>query len=185
MKKCYTFLLLISLLTILLSYPALSYAEFSDDIVLQKNRIAFLVPNISKPKYFGFEIGFITSKKINSINYPFNAFVKAYLAEESYSVQDDLRSSALGVKAGIISPTQSGVPVYVEIAGGFAKTTHQKDPWFGHKHDSFSRKILLLIEGGAMVRVKKNFLVRYTYQYHINNVKYFTRKNFISIGLIF
>ena len=150
-------------------------------LTLQKEKIVFYIPHLINPKYFGFEFGFLTHKKISS--YHFNAFLRAFIAEESYTINNDLRAGALGAKGGVLFPTQPWIPIYIELGIGFAKTALHKDPWFGVKEKTVSSKHLLLAETGLMLRYNKKYLFRLTYQF--NNVSYFERALSFGVGVNF
>jgi hypothetical protein len=150
------------------------------ELTLQKKSLTIYTPHIINPKYFAFEIGYVTDKRFEFINYSYNAFAKAFAAEEFYTTDTVLRAGALGAKAGVFLPTQPWFPIYLEMAFGYAKTSLHIDPWLGDRDNSVQTKSLLLAEGGVMYCHKKNFLVRVTYQ--VNNLKYFTKKIFFSIG---
>jgi len=140
----------------------------------------YYTPHIFNPKFFAFEFGFVTDKKIKSWNYPYNAFAKILIAEDFYKFDPNLRAGALGFKAGIMIPTQPWLPISLELAIGYAKTSLQKDPWLGEDDDRIQNKDLLLAEGGLVWIYNGKILFRLNYQY--NNVDYFKRKIFFSIG---
>ncbi len=151
-----------------------------DDVVLKNKRVMYYTPHIFNPKFFGFEFGFVTDKKIESWNYPYNAFAKVVLAEDFYKYDPTLRAGALGFKIGIMIPTQPWIPVSLEMAIGYAKTSLQIDPWLGDKDDRLQDKDLFLAEAGLVWIYNRKLLFRLHYQY--NNVDYFVRKVFFSIG---
>ncbi len=170
--------MLVSLLTV-----TTASAAISKKVMLLKNKIAFYTPHVINPKYFGFEIGYLLRKKIRSWSYPYDAYVEGYMVEESYTTDINLRAGALGAKAGVILPTQPWFPVYLQLTFGFAKTALHEDPWFGENEDTIQEKDMFLAEGGLIIRFKKRWLFRGTYQ--INNVDYFTKQAFFSMGLNF
>lgn len=140
-------------------------------------------PHLLNPKFFGFEFGFVTNKKIERINYPYNAFAKITITEDFYEFDPDLRGGALGFKAGVLLPTQPWIPLSLELAIGYARTSLQKDPWLGDEEDSIRSDDLLLFEAGILYRMKEKLLFRFSYQF--NNVEYFQRNFFFSIGYNF
>ncbi len=168
-----------TLLLFLLWMPLLQSNAFTP---LPKNTIAFYLPQMINHKYVGFEFGFISQKKWEAINYPYNAFIKVFIIEESPTT-NDLRAAGLGGKAGLLLPTQPWFPLYLEIAIGYAKTALHKSPWLGDRDDTVESKSLALFEGGVLIRVNKKFLFKITYQ--INNVDYFSQKMYFAAGVNF
>lgn len=174
-----TFLVFFISMIFINSNSALAFVP--ESMVLQHKKISFYTPHIFNPKFFGFEFGFVTKKNIKS--YHFNAFAKLLIAEEFYTTSSTLRAGALGVKAGVIMPTQPWIPIYFEFAIGFAKTALHVDPWLGDREDSLQSKDLLLAEAGVIFRYKEKMLFRINYQ--VNTLKYFTKKTFVSVGFNF
>ena len=156
-----------------------SHAFVPESEIMQGKRLTIYTPHIFNPKYFDFEFGLITKKRISSYHY--NAFAKAFIAEEFYNTNDpELRAGALGIKMGIFLPTQKWFPLFLELGFGYAKTSLHKDPWLGDRDDSVATKSLLLAEGGLVYLHKKKILFRCVYQ--VNNIDYFDLKTFVSIG---
>ncbi|MBI2521323.1 MAG: hypothetical protein HYV97_12950 [Bdellovibrio sp.] len=151
-------------------------------MLLEKEKLVFFAPNIINTKYFCFEFGFRSQKKIDSLHYLYNAFAEAFVAEESYTTSQDLRAGALGFKGGVILPTQPWIDLFLQFSLGYAKTALHEDPWLGKREESRSIRDMFLIEAGAMYRYKTLFL-RFIHQE--NTVKYFTRKTFIALGVNF
>lgn len=182
MKKIYLTRALIFFMPVLIFLHSEAKAKTSsfDDVVLKNKRIMYYTPHILNPKYFGFEFGFVTDKKIESWNFPYNAFAKILLAEDFYKYDPNLRAGALGFKLGLMIPTQPWIPISLELAIGYAKTSLQKDPWLGEDEDRLQNKDLFMAEGGLVWIYNQKLLFRLNYQY--NNVDYFVRKVFFSIG---
>ena len=149
-----------------------------EDMILKGKRISFYTPHLLNPKFFGFEFGFVVQKYVG--DYPYHAFAKAVVAEEFFTVDQKNRGGALGVKAGLLLPTQPWLPLFLELAFGYAKTAFQEDPWFGGSDVTLQNDDLLLAEIGLIYRFGDKFLVRANYQ--VNNVDYFDREVFMSVG---
>lgn len=160
-------------------YAAQPKSSF-DDMVLKHKRVMYYTPHILNPKYFGFEFGFVTDKKIKSWNYPYNAFAKILIAEDFYKYDPNLRAGALGFKVGIMLPIQPWIPVSLEMGIGYSKTSLQNDPWLGKDEDRLQNKDMFMAEAGLVWIFRRKLLFRLNYQY--NNVVYFQRKLFFSIG---
>ncbi|MBT7609461.1 MAG: hypothetical protein HN576_06880 [Bacteriovoracaceae bacterium] len=175
------FLKLYLVSTILLSAAAYSAAPKS--MTLKKKTLAIYTPHVINPKYFSFEFGFVTEKKIQTLNYNFNAFAKILIAEEFFSTASNLRAGAIGIKTGLFLPTQSWIPLLIEMAIGYAKTSLHETPWLGDRRESEEDSELLLFEAGAIYRVSHTLLLRVVYQ--INNLHYFKRHTFFSVGFNF
>lgn len=152
------------------------------DVVLKNEKIGFFTPNILNTKYFAFEFGYLTQKKINRIGYHYNAYAEAFLAEESYTTAEQLRSGALGFKGGVLMPLTPWYSIFWMGAIGYAKTSFHHDPWFGDRDESVSTRDMFLLETGLLFSWN-TFLIRYVYQ--ISNVKYFTRNTMLSLGVNF
>jgi hypothetical protein len=170
------------LIVIFTLIPLCGLGAISNDVLLNKEKIFFYTPHLVNQKYFALEFGFQSLKKINSLNYPFNAFAKAFLAEEYYLINPNWRAGALGFKGGVMLPTQPWIPLSLVITGGYAKTALHEDPWFGKRAQSQETDDMFLIEGGLNI-LYKDILLRYTYQ--LNTIDYFKRKSFLSIGVNF
>jgi len=162
-------------------YPKVHASKAMNNMLMPKGKLAFYTPVILNPKYFSFSFSFLTRKKL-SRNYHFNAFAGIFLAEESFTTNDDIRAGALGFKGGVLLPTQPWVPLYFQFSFGYAKTVLHREPWFGKKDQSFQIKDMLMVETGILFKWKQ-FLLRYVFQ--INTTSYFKKKNFISIGANF
>ena len=158
-------------------------ARSSTPHFLQKKTVVVYTPHIFNPKYFSFELGFITRKKIPTWDYTFNAFAKATISEEFFSSSSDLRAGALGVKTGVLLPTQPWIPFLIEIAIGYAKTSLHQDPWLGDRDDSVLSRDLFLAEVGGIYRFSSVLFIRVVHQF--NNLDYFKRKSFFSVGFNF
>ena len=148
-------------------------------MILPEKRVTIYTPHIFNPKYFAFEFGFVTKKKLGK-SYNYNAFAKAFIAEEFYTTDSELRAGALGAKAGVYLLTQPWFPIFLEMGIGYAKTSLHKDPWLGDREDSIHSKDLLLAEAGLFYLHREKLIFRATYQ--ANGVDYFTKKFFVSIG---
>lgn len=159
------------------------HAASLKNIILKKEKITYYTPHLINPKYFAFEFGFITKKIIRPWKYNYNAFVRAFMAEESYTTNSNLRAAAIGGKAGFLLPTQPWIPLYLEYNVGFARTALHKHPWFGKEEQTESSKYLILTELGIVMKFKNKILIKVHYQ--LNNVSYFKKKLFLSIGANF
>lgn len=157
-----------------------AHAAVDEDMVLKGKRLSFYSPHLLNPKYFGFEFGFVVNKKIESWDYPYYAYAKATVVEEFYTSDQGLRAGALGVKAGLLLPTQPWVPVFLDLGFGFAKTAYQKDPWFGSRDKTIKEGQMYLAEIGLVMRLSEKLLLRTHIQ--VNNLDYFKRDFFVSIG---
>ena len=115
-------------------------------------------------------------------SYHYNAYVAAFLAEESYSTHQNLRAGALGGKGGVLLPIMPWAPIFFETSVGFAKTALHKDPWFGKKEDSVATRTQLLIQCGAVVRYGQMLFFSH---YQVNNLNYFSKKFFLGLGYHF
>ncbi len=177
MKKYLPFIMFI-----LLWIAPQAHSLVSKENTLHGKRIMFYTPHLLNPRFFGFEFGFMAEKRLNGWDFNYNAFAKALVAEELYNIDtaSELRAGMLGVKAGIILPTHSWFPFFLEFAFGFAKTAYHKDPWFGKQDDSVASADMFLLEAGAIYRVGDKFLLRINYQ--LNNVDYVAKKLFLSVG---
>lgn len=173
-------LLKITLLAILVISTTGVSAFVGKKFTFQKKRLLVFSPTLLNPDAYSIEFGFVTNKKIKKLDYHYNAFAKAFVGGEAHFEQKDQRSGALGAKAGVFLPTQKWYPVFLEFAFGYAKTALHKDPWFGDKDDAVSRKDMFLLEGGLVLLHRKKVLYRLTYQ--LNNVDYFEREIFLSVG---
>lgn len=165
-------------LFILLTLIQTSQAKNLEGMALKTKRIVLFAPVFLNPDSFSFEIGFLTRKSISS--YQYNAYAKAFLGGDITPGESEDRSSALGAKVGVLLPTQSWTPLLLDLGFGFAKTAYQQNPWFGKNEDNLNSKDMLLAEVGLMYVHKKSLIYRVSYQE--NNVDYFTREVFFSIG---
>jgi hypothetical protein len=152
------------------------------ELTLKQEKIAFMTPNIFNSKYFGVEFGFLISKQIKSLDYHYNAYVDAFIVEESYTTPEQLRSGALGFKGGVLLPTQPWIPLFFQAVIGYAKTAFHDDPWLGRREKSNDTGNMFLAEIGALYSLN-GFLIRYAYQ--INTIDYFTRNSIFSLGVNF
>lgn len=166
------------LIVLALSHITKLYAFIPKPKIFQHKRIMLYTPHIFNPKFFSFEFGYVTKKEIKGYHY--NAFAKALIAEEFYTTSSQLRAGALGAKAGVFLPTWPWIPLFVELAFGYAKTSLHKDPWLGKREDSLQTKSLLLLDGGISYLYKQKIIYRFSYQ--TNNNEYFTKKIFFSVG---
>lgn len=182
MASKYRFLLTLISLNLLICSPVFGKSA-SEEISLRKKTIIVYTPHIFNPKNFSFELGFVTRKKIPTWDYMFNAFAKATISEEFFSTASDLRAGALGVKTGVFLPTQPWIPLLFEMAIGYAKTSLHKEPWLGDRDDSVADKELFLFEAGGIYRISNTLFIRMVYQ--INNLDYFKRTSFFSVGFNF
>jgi len=179
MKK----VLLVSCILLRAALPAQAKAFLvPKENLLNKNSIAVYTPHVINPKYFSFEFGFLSKKSISSINYAYRAFAEAFIAEESYTTDTNLRAAALGFKGGVILPTQPWIPLNIQFGFGYAKTALHESPWFGRRDESKTIKDMFLVEAGLLYQYKDYFL-RLIYQQ--NNLKFFTKKSFFSMGANF
>jgi hypothetical protein len=156
--------------------------EIPNSMLLQREKLMVFSPNIINPKFFNFEFGFLTRKKISSIHYPYNAFAAAFLAEESYTTSPDLRAGALGFKGGVILPTQPWIDLFFQLSGGYAKTALHNEPWFGKREKSQSTNDMFFVEAGALYRYKTVF---FRFLHQETTVKYFKRNSSLGIGVNF
>ena len=177
-----SFLLVIALLLNFTLFSSSFGFEIPKGMLIEKEKLIFFTPSIINPKYFAFEFGFRSHKKISRFHYPYNAFAEAFVAEETYTTAPDLRAGALGFKGGVILPTQPWVDFFLQFSLGYAKTALHEDPFFGKREKSHTIKDMFLVEAGAMYRYKTLFL-RFLYQE--STVKYFTKKTFIGLGVNF
>ncbi len=177
----FSLLLILTLLNLFAASQAIAF-EIPKTMLLDKEKVAFFAPNIINPKYFSFEFGFRSNKKIQRFHYPYNAVATAFVAEEAYTTDPSLRAGALGFKGGVILPTQPWVHFLLQFNLGYAKTALHEDPWFGKRDKSRSRKDQILIEAGAIYEYKT---IIFRFMYQESTVKYFTRKSFFSIGVNF
>ncbi|MCO4793788.1 MAG: hypothetical protein KC493_08755 [Bacteriovoracaceae bacterium] len=168
------------MIAFLVTNTCFAKASSLDGVVLKNKRIMFYTPHLFNPKFFGFEFGFVTDKKIEAINYPYNTFAKILISEDFYRYDSTLRAGALGLKAGILLPTQPWIPLSLELAVGYAKTSLQEDPWLGEDEERIQSKDLMLAEAGIVFTYRKKVLFRLHHQF--NNVNYFVRKTFFSVG---
>ncbi|OFZ14121.1 MAG: hypothetical protein A2X86_04525 [Bdellovibrionales bacterium GWA2_49_15] len=175
------FLVLMAFLSFTLAPASIGF-EIPKTMLLEKEKLVFFAPNIINPKYFCFEFGFRSHKKIERFHYPYNAFAEAFVEEEAYTTSPDLRAGALGFKGGVILPTQPWINFSLQFSLGYAKTALHEDPWFGKREKSHTIHDMFLVEAGAMYRYK-TILLRFIYQE--TTLKYFTRKTFISFGVNF
>ena len=150
---------------------------------LRHKGIAYFIPSLINPRYSGFEIGYISHKRFKKLKYSFNSFAKAFIAEEAFTFDPKLRAGSLGIKAGVMLPTQPWFPFFIEFSFGSAKTALHKDPWFGSRDKTVQKRSLFLLEIGAMLIHKKRYIYRINYQ--INNREYFSKHFFLSIGVNF
>ena len=165
-----------------LGFPLIA-ASSLQSTTLQKEKIFSTVPPIANQDYFRIEFGFSSPKTITKLDYPFNAFAKAFIAEESKTTASNLRAGALGFGVGVLLPTQPWIPLSLELGGGFAKTALHEDPWFGVREKSVATKDQLYAEGGLCFRFGEKLLLKATYQ--VSTVKYFTKNIFFSVGANF
>ncbi len=131
---------------------------------------------------FVFEVGYALPKEITTLNYHYNAFVEGIIKGES-SKDSNIKSGGLGAKGGVILPTQIWLPISFQFAAGYAKTSRQKDPWFGKNEQSLSRQNILFAELSILLMIKKKYLFKYSYELGSNNN--FQQKQFLSVGVNF
>jgi hypothetical protein len=160
-----------------------AFAGELKNIPIAEQTIVIYTPHIFNPKFFSFEVGFITKKKIKSINYPFNAFAKILIAEEFFSTSSNLRAGAIGIKTGVLLPTQPWLPLLFEVSIGYGKTSLHEDPWLGDRDKSIDDAELFLIEAGAIYRISSSLFFRAMYQ--LNTLNYLKRQTFFSVGFNF
>ncbi len=172
-KWCFLFLL------VLLHQHANSSTK---ELIFKEEKIFNFSPVLFNSKFFNFEFGYMTNKIIKRFNYSYNAYAQAFVAEESYATSEQLRAGALGFKGGVIMPLGPWYPVFLQAAIGYAKTALHKDPWFGQREKTNELSDMFLLEAGGLIAYG-NLLFRGMYQ--INNVKYFTRKTYFSLGVAF
>lgn len=146
-------------------------------------RILSFAPHLANPNYFSFDFGYILTKNLFNTRYQYHAFAKAFLAEEYYTIDPNLRASSMGGKVGLKLPTQKWLPLFIELTIGYGKTSLQEEPWFGWNHQSLARKEIFLAEGGLIYRLKNGIFFKGVYQ--INNVDYFDKEMMFSIGYNF
>lgn len=146
--------------------------------VFKENKIMLFSPVFLNPDAYSFEFGFLTMKR--SGNYSYNAYAKAFIGGELNLEVKNLRAAALGAKVGVILPTQPWFPISLDVGMGFARTALQKNPWFGKNEENLGNKDMFLAELAVIYLHRKRLIYRVSYQ--TNNVDYFTRKIFLSIG---
>lgn len=169
--------LLLTFLLILVS--SVASAE-SKSFVLQEKYMTILSPPVINKDYYSIEFGFLTKKKIKSYHY--NAFVTANLLEDWKEQPGKIRAGALGFKAGVLLPTQKWIPLYAEVAAGYAKTTLHENPIFGKEDQALAKKDRFFAEAGLVYKIDK-FLLRFAYQR--GTVKYFHRHFIFSVGVTY
>ncbi len=130
--------------------------------------------------YFLIEYGFIVQKE--SKNYKYNAFVDVALFQESKRSNDNLKSGALGIKAGVMMPLGNYFPISLQLGGGIAKAVLHPNPILG-KNDQAREKDNLFLAEAALVYKYKQYFSKLMYQK--NNVDYFTKNLFLTIGITY
>ncbi len=168
------------IVTLALTCANQSFSKTFRSSILKNKTFVIYTPHIFNPKFFSFEIGFLTKKSIKNLNYPFNAFAKVLIGEEFFSTTNEHRAGALGLKLGVFLPTQPWVPLLLELALGYAKTSLHQTPWLGEKDKSLSSKDLVLLEAGGIYTISHSVFLRIVHQ--VNNLSYFKRKTFFSVG---
>lgn len=153
-----------------------------EDKALKQDLMVMFAPAQLNSHSFVFEFGYVIPKEIPSFNYHYNAFVEGILKGESEK-EANIKSGGIGAKGGIILPTQTWLPLSFQIAAGYAKTSRQKDPWFGKNEQSLSRQDLLFIDLGLMLIIKERYLIKYSYE--IDSNKNFQQKQFLAMGVNF
>ena len=174
------------IIKILLIYPEDIKANstvITSNQTLSTSRILTFAPHMINPNFFSFEFGYLIRKDSQRINYGYNAFAKAFISEEYYTQDEDLRGASLGVKGGILLPTQPWFPLYLEASFGYAKSTLHHRPWFGKRDNAQKVKNKGLIEIGAAYAIRNGFLLRATY--HFNNLSYLNENFNLSVGYTF
>ncbi len=144
--------------------------------------LAWYAPAQINSHSFHFEFGYTVPKTISKYNYHYNAFVEGLVKGESYP-NSDIKSAALGGKGGVLLPTQNYLPLSMQIAAGYAKAVHQRDPWFGKNEDTIARKNIIFLEIGLVYIWQKKYLLKYNYELYSNKI--FQHKNFFSLGINF
>lgn len=172
LKKC--FLIFISFL---ISSPVIATTK---EMILPKGSLVALAPPVANKDYFLFEFGFVTEKRIKAWDYHYNAYVTAGVFQDAQDLPEKLKAGALGIKAGVMLPTQPWVPLLFTTTLGFAKTVLHKNPFLGRDTQNADKKDMFLIEGGLLYHYDRYFL-RGAYQ--LSNVKYFKRNIFFMIGV--
>ena len=180
-RKLIYFILLFAIFNTIASTPVL--ASEIDLIPIKSKTIVIYTPHLFNPKFFSFEMGFITQKKIESINYPFNAFAKILIAEEFFTTATNLRAGVIGIKTGLLLPTQPWFPLLLEISIGYGKTSLHEDPWLGDRDKSVDDSEIFLVEAGGIIRISEGLFFRVMYQ--LNTLDYLKRKTFFSVGFNF
>jgi hypothetical protein len=180
---CHLKLFMKLILALSLLLPIVVHSSNVESMTIKKNTMAIYTPHIFNPKYFAFEFGFVTEKKIETLDYSFNAFAKILIAEEFFTSATNLRAGAIGIKTGIFLPTQPWIPLLLEMAIGYAKTSLHEDPWLGDRDDSISDSELWLFEAGGIYRISHTLFFRVVYQ--VNTLDYFKRQTFFSVGFNF
>jgi len=151
----------------------------AQELLFKEGALVNFAPPVINKNYYLFEYGFIVRKEISKWKYGYNAFVNASLWEDWKNRSDNLHAGALGFKAGVLFPLLSK-PLFYRVAGGFAKSVLHKNPIFGKDDQSVSKKTLLLFEAGLVYKFDKTY-VSATFQQ--NNVKFFKRHIFLSVGV--
>lgn len=165
---------------IFISYSAKLWAF--QDKSLEKDLLITLAPAQLNSHSFMFEFGYVIPKQLQKVNYHYNAYVVGILKNESEK-DSNIKSAGLGAKGGVILPTQIWLPLLFQIAGGYAKTTRQEDPWFGKNDQSLSRRDLFFVEIGLLYTIDKRYLLKFSYE--IDSNKNFKNKRFFSFGVNF
>ncbi len=165
-------------LLLLVSFGA--YAKLKEQKAL--DNIFYYSPDIVNDKYTGYELGFISNKKIKKLDYNYYAFASFIVMNEQYRPDDNLSAGALGFKGGVLLPTQPWVHLYLHLAVGFAKTSLQHDPFFGKTEQSLSSEDMFYYECGVVIR-QKQFLAKVVFQ--DRSVDYFYRDVIFSLGVNF
>jgi hypothetical protein len=159
------------------------YAFKDRQVTLPGDFLVSYAPHIFNTKSMMAELGFLTQKEFESIGYNYNAFVKLSMMEEFYRQDPSLRAASLGVKGGVLLPTQPWLPLMLNLGIGFSKTTIHERPWFGNRDKAVLRQEMVMGEAGLLWHHRQRYFLRGTY--HINNRKTFKRNFFFSLGANF
>ncbi|MBT3584733.1 MAG: hypothetical protein HN509_07490 [Halobacteriovoraceae bacterium] len=186
------------LIVLLLSGPLLaseSKIEFKS-LSTKKDKLLIFYPPYANKDFFELEVGFKGDKK--AWNYPYHSFVSAFLFEKSIKFSDTnvstnhpefsvngakkIKAAALGVKAGLILPTNPWFPLFAVSSLGLGKTVLHQDPWAGRNDGLVSEERLYQLELGLMYQFG-DFLLRGNA--YFSSTKYLSGQYHIGAGLVF
>ncbi len=158
---------------------------------LNHDNFALITSNIANNDVYAIEFGFIGKKKLEKYNFVYNSLVTPFMLEQKITNTDigittnstnSLKSAILGVKAGLLIPTNPYLGLSIYSVLGYAKSSVAKDPWFGKNEQQLKKRDVFLLEYGLIFHHDR-YLLRTTFIH--SNLKYYNKKLQLSIGINF